>query len=450
MAVRNHGSTFREASPEKADRGTTTRGPVGTRSSPATLAAVVAAGLVLAALNLRPAISGLGPLLEEVRAALGMSATVAGVLTSVPALCFAVFGAGAPRLARRYGPVAVLLAGMAAITAGLALRPLAGDTAVFLLTSALALAGIAVSNVLMPVLVKRYFPDRIGPMTGLYSMALALGTSGAAALTVPLTQAVGGGWRLGLGSWAVLGALALLPWSVVALSERRTARRGPPPAGGADDAGAAGSAAGPADPVLPVAVDRAPVRLTRSPTAWSLAVFFGLQATSAYVIIGWLPQIYRDAGVPAATAGTLLAVAMGVGIPLAFVLPRLAARLIHQGPLIAVLGACGLAGYTGLWLAPAGGAWAWAVLLGISNCAFPVVLTLLGMRSRTSSGVAGLSAFVQSTGYLIAVPGPLLIGVLYGAAGGWGVPLALLAVLMTAQISVGVVAGRNRVIEDEC
>ncbi|MGW1230364.1 MFS transporter, partial [Streptomyces sp. NPDC002530] len=164
---------------------------------------LVAVGLVLTALNLRPAITSLGALLEEVRDGLHMSGSVAGVLTSVPPLCFAVFGVMAPRLARRFGPGAVVCAGMAAITAGLVVRPLVGGTAGFLAASALALMGIAVSNVLMPVIVKRWFPDRVGSMTGLYSMALALGTSLAAAVTVPLTGALGGGWRAGLGIWAV-------------------------------------------------------------------------------------------------------------------------------------------------------------------------------------------------------------------------------------------------------
>nr|WP_227869920.1 MULTISPECIES: MFS transporter [Streptomyces] len=392
------------------------------------MALLVAVGLVLAAVNLRPAISGLGPLLEEVRAALGMNATVAGLLTSVPALCFAVFGATAPRLARRFGPVAVLVSGMAAITLGVALRPLSGGTGVFLATSALALAGIAVSNVLLPVIVKRYFPDRVGTMTGLYSMGLALGTAGAAAFTVPLTHAVGGGWRTGLLLWAAPAVLALACWTTVALRDRAAARTGAPGA--------------------PTPADAPPVRVTRSPTAWALAVFFGLQATGAYITMGWMPQIYRDAGITATTAGTLLAVTMGMGIPLSFVLPRLASRLSHQGPLIAVLGLCGIAGYAGLWFAPAAGAWAWAVLLGVSNCAFPVVLTLIGLRARTGAGVARLSAFVQSTGYLISIPGPLLVGTLYGSTGGWHAPLLFMMALLVCQISVGVLAGRNRVIED--
>ncbi|MFF3912878.1 CynX/NimT family MFS transporter [Streptomyces sp. NPDC001852] len=396
---------------------------------------LVVVGIVLSAVNLRPAITSLGALLEEVRDGLGMSGSVAGLLTSVPPLCFAVFGITAPRLARRFGPAAVVCAGMAAITAGLLIRPYLGNTAGFLAASALALMGIAVSNVLMPVIVKRWFPDRVGSMTGLYSMALALGTSAAAAVTVPLTDALGGRWQSGLAVWAALAGAAVLPWLPLLKDrygetaparprQRRTEEPHPGEQG-------------------------APLRITRSRTAWALAVFFGLQATAAYITMGWMPQIFRDAGVPAGTAGVLLAVTMVMGVPLAFVIPRVATRLPHQGPIVLVLGACGLAGYAGLYVAPAAGAWAWALLLGVSNCAFPLALTMVGMRARSGPGVAQLSAFAQSTGYLISIPGPLLVGVLYQHSGGWGLPIALMTGLMLPQMAVGFLAGRNRTVEDE-
>ncbi|SED67464.1 MFS transporter [Streptomyces sp. TLI_105] len=402
------------------------------------LLGLVAVGLVLAALNLRPAITSLGALLEEVSEDLHMSGSVAGVLTSVPPLCFAVFGITAPRLARRFGPAAVVCAGMAAIFTGLVLRPFATGTAAFLAASALALMGIAVSNVLMPVIVKRYFPDRVGSMTGLYSMALALGTSVAAAATVPMTDALGGDWRLGLGVWAALAALAVLPWLPL-LRDRNT------------DTTLPAAATPEAAPQTREAVPQAPApRITRSRTAWALGVFFGLQATGAYITMGWMPQIFRDAGVPAATAGVLLAVTMVMGVPLAFVIPRLATRMKNQGPIVVALGLCGLTGYTGLLLAPSGGAWGWAVLLGVSNCSFPLALTMIGMRSRTGAGVVRLSAFAQSVGYLISIPGPLLVGVLYQHSGGWGLPIALMGGLMVPQMIVGTLAGRDRTVEDEC
>ncbi|MFE0091001.1 CynX/NimT family MFS transporter [Streptomyces sp. NPDC058991] len=419
---------------------------------PAWVLRLVVAGLVLAALNLRPAITSLGALLEEVQEGLRMSGSVAGVLTSVPPLCFAVFGLTAPRLARRFGPAAVVCAGMAAITAGLALRPLAGGTAAFLAASALALMGIAVSNVLMPVVVKHWFPDRIGSVTGLYSMALSLGTAVAAAATVPMTQALGGGWRTGLAVWAALAATAVLPW-VLLVRDRGTGGSAatapnPRPATGSPAPVPAGRPAQAAPDRAGAGRASAP-RIARSRTAWALACFFGLQATGAYITMGWMPQIFRDAGVPAGTAGVLLAVTMVMGVPLAFVIPRLAARLRTQGPIVLVLGLCGMTGYAGLFLAPATGAWAWALLLGISNCAFPLALTMIGMRSRTGTGVVRLSAFAQSTGYLISIPGPLLVGVLHQHSGGWGLPLALMAGLIVPQTAAGVLAGRDRTIEDE-
>ncbi|MFR9794963.1 CynX/NimT family MFS transporter [Streptomyces sp. MS06] len=440
---------------------------------------LVVVGIVLSALNLRPAITSLGALLEEVRDTLGMSGSVAGLLTSLPPLCFAVFGVTAPRLARRFGAVAVVCAGMAAVAAGLLVRPYTGSTAGFLAASALALMGIAVSNVLMPVIVKRWFPDRVGSMTGLYSMALAAGTSVAAAVTVPLTGALGGEWRSGLVVWAALAAAAVLPWlpllrdrgpaaTAPRAAARTAGRRGPAlPGRGSGPAGRgslpAGRRAGPAgQPAATAGQSSGPagrgseqagqppaLRITRSRTAWALAVFFGLQATAAYVTMGWMAQIYRDAGVPAGTAGLLLAVTMVMGVPLAFVIPHLATRLPHQGPIALALGTCGLAGYAGLYLAPAAGAWAWAVLIGISNCAFPLALTMVGMRARTGAGVAQLSAFAQSTGYLISIPGPLLVGVLYQNSGGWGLPISMMAALMVPQMAVGFLAGRDRTVEAE-
>ncbi|MFD7910106.1 CynX/NimT family MFS transporter [Streptomyces sp. NPDC059752] len=403
--------------------------PAPDQAAPTWLGPVLIVGIVLAALNLRPAITSLGALFEETRTGLGMSGTVAGLITSVPALCFAVFGVTAPRLSRRFGPAAVVCAGMAAIATGLLIRPFATGAVGFLAASALSLAGIALTNVLLPVIVKRYFPDRVGTMIGLYSMSLAAGTSLAAAATVPLTDALGGSWRTGLLIWAVLALFAVLPWLPVARATRRADRAGA-------TAGPVASGAGP--------------RVIRSRTAWALACYFGLQATGAYITMGWLPQIFRDAGVSASTAGVLLAVTMVMGVPLAFVIPGLAARTKNQGAIAVTLGAFGLTGYLGLYFAPAAGAWAWALLLGISNCAFPLVITLIGLRATSPAGVVKLSAFAQSTGYLISIPGPLLIGALYQHSGGWDLPLALMAGLLVPQIALGVLAGRDRTIEDEC
>jgi CP family cyanate transporter-like MFS transporter len=331
-------------------------------------------------------------------------------------VCFATVGFAAPRLARRFGAGAVIAVGLAVLTLGLAVRPYAGGTAVFVLLSAVALAGIALVNVLLPVIVKERFPDRIGAMTGLYTVALNVGATAAAAATVPISAAFGDDWRLGLAAWAVVAALAVPAWLPLAR-----------------------------DRVVPVDAPGAQrVRVVRSPVAWALAVYFGLQSTSAYVIIGWLPQIYRDAGVSAELAGVLFAVTSFLGVPLGFALTSLAGRLRSQSMIAAGLGVFGIAGYGGLWFDPAAAPLVWALLLGVVNCAFPVVLTMIALRGRNPATVVRLSSFAQGVGYLIAIPGPILIGMLHERSGGWRLPLGLMVALMIPQLIAGFVAGRDR------
>ncbi len=373
-------------------------------------------GLVLAAINLRPAVTSLGPVLEEVRESLGMSASVAGVLASVPSICFALVGSAAPLVARRWGTTGAVAVGLGALTLGLAVRPLAGGTPLFLALTALALAGIALANVLLPVVVKQRFPDRVGTMTGLYSVALNAGATVAAAVTVPLTSAFGGNWRLGLAVWALVAAVAVPSWIMLA-RERDPA---PPPA------------------------DEVPFQLRRSPVAWALAVYFGLQSTVAYVIMGWLPQVFRDAGLSPGTAGLLFAVTSLLGVPLSVALGVVVGKLRRQSELAIGIGLFGLAGYAGLALAPAAAPWLWAVLLGVANCSFPLALTMIALRGRTPAVVVRLSAFAQSTGYLLSIPGPIVVGALYDHSGTWTVPLTLMAVLMLPQMTAGFLAGRDR------
>jgi CP family cyanate transporter-like MFS transporter len=372
--------------------------------------------LLLAAVNLRLAVTSIGPVLTEIRAGLGMSATVAGLLTSVPVLCFASIGLAAPRLARRFGPARVVLGGLLLLAVGLTIRPFTGGSALFLLFSAVALAGIALVNVLLPSIVKDRFPDRVGTVTGLYSVALNIGATTAAAATVPITGAFGDDWRLGLACWSLAAVLALPPWLLMARTREVTAASGIP----------------------------SPVRVSRHPVAWALAVYFGMQSTSAYVIIGWLPEIYRDAGLSPALAGVLFAVTSLLGVPLSFLLSSYAGRLRSQSGIALVLGLFGIAGWAGLWADPAAAPWVWAVLLGVVNAAFPLALTMIALRGRTPATVVQLSAFAQSIGYLFAIPGPILVGALHDASGGWRVPLALMVALMVPQIVAGMAAGRNR------
>jgi CP family cyanate transporter-like MFS transporter len=382
-------------------------------------------GLVLVSLNLRPAAVSVGPVLAEVQDGLGLSDTQAALLTSLPVLGFAVFGALAPLAAARIGLHRTTLLAMVAVTVGLSTRVLTGSGEVFLLLSLLALSGTAVANVLLPSLVKRHQPDRIGPATAVYSTVLAVGLTAPLVLTVPLAELLGGsvedGWREGLGAWAVLGLLALVPWVLMSRHD------------GTEEV------SGPRIPYLAVARTRLGI---------ALAVYFGLQSLQAYAIFGWFAQLWRDAGFSATGAGLLVGLLTGTTIPLSYVLPRILVKAERPALVLLAVLACYPVAYVGLMVAPASLAVLWAVLTGAGTTTFPLILTLIGLRARTPEGTATLSAFVQSAGYLLAVTGPFLVGLLYSATDGWTVPLAFLLVLVVplAWLSVGL--ARPAYIED--
>ena len=381
---------------------------------------LVVVGIVVLAFNLRPAAVSVGPVLDEITNGLQMSLTTAGVLTTLPVLAFAGFGALAPWLARVLGLHHVTLLALVAVVVGLGLRSQTGNVPLFLLLSLLALAGMATANVLLPSLVKLHFPDRVGLLTSIYTTSLALGLTLSSVLTVPMSEQFGS-WRWGLFAWAGTAVVAALPWIGLLRHDRAPA------------AEAHG-------------ISLADVARTR--LGWSMAMFFGLQSLQAYSVFGWFAQVYRDAGFSPATAGLLLGVITAMSIPLSFWLPALTARMENQSWLIAALVACYPVGYVGLIVAPVAGAWLWAVLVGIAASVFPVVLTLIGLRARTSEGTAALSGFTQSVGYLVAAVGPFGMGVLYDVTGGWTIPLVALLVLVVPQLVTGLMVARPSYIED--
>ncbi|CAN5200213.1 MFS transporter [soil metagenome] len=384
-------------------------------------ALLVLVGIVALAFNLRPAAVSVGPVLAEIIAGLQMSATTAGLLTTLPVLAFALFGALTPWLARRLGLHRLTLLALVAVVVGLALRARTDSVLLFLLLSLLALAGMATANVLLPSLVKLHFPHRVGLLTSVYTTALAIGLTLASVLTVPLGEVLGS-WRWGIGIWALTALVAAVPWV-------RLVRHDAAPADGRRE------------------ITLAQVAQTR--LGWSMAAFFGLQSLQAYAVFGWFAQVYRDAGFGPATAGLLLGVVTAVSIPLSFLLPSLTARLVDQRLLITALVACYPLGYVGLAVEPRSGAWLWAVLVGVAASVFPVALTLIGLRAHTPAGTAALSGFTQSVGYLVAAVGPFGVGLLYDLTGAWTVPLLALTLLSLAQVVAGLLVARPAYIEDQ-
>ncbi|MGC5017272.1 MFS transporter [Micromonospora sp. DT47] len=401
--------------------------PPARTPSAATGGALVLVGMLLVAVNLRAAVTSLGALLDEVRTGLALSGAMAGFVTTLPTIAFAGLGALTPWLVRRWAAARVLVVAMAALALGQVLRVVTDSALVFVLTSALALAGIAVANIMLPMLVKQHFPHRTGLVTGAYTMALTVGTTVAAASAVPVAHAFGS-WRAGLGVWAGLAAVAVLPWVPLALRARAAQRAATPTA-------------------APAA--RVRVRPERTRLGWAMAVYFGAQSLSGYAIMGWLAQLFRDAGYRPETAGLLLAGVTALGVPVALLMPTLAGRLRTLRPLVLSLTAASIASYLGLALAPYGLAPLWVLLLALGQGGFPLILTAIGLRARTAEGTVALSAFAQSTGYVIAALGPMLVGILYEATGGWAAPLGFLLGALAVQTTAGMVIARPRFIEDE-
>jgi CP family cyanate transporter-like MFS transporter len=395
--------------------------------------ALVGLGIVAVALNLRPGVTSFGSVLGQFSDAWRLPGAGSGVLTALPVATFAGVGLLAPTLARRFGAEPVIAAAMLTSGLGLLLRANAQSMAAFFACSFVALAGAAIGNVLLPPLVKRYFPDQIGPMTALYSTALAIGMTSGAALTIPAEQAFGlpgepafnQDWRVGLGVWADLAALAALPWLAVCWFY-------PGPTHRSGDTGPA---------------VRSPIY--RSATARWLTLYFGCQSCNAYVVLGWLPSILTGAGLEPRAASLSLAVAGAMSIPVSLLIPPLAARRPSQYRLVWLTTLLYAGGYLGLLWAPGPGHWVWAILLGAANGSLPLAVTMISLRSGRPELTAALSAMTQSGGYLLAIAGPVLVGLLHQATGGWRIPLFTVLVTLTVQLVSGLRAATPRTVDAE-
>ncbi|GAA5210897.1 CynX/NimT family MFS transporter [Microbacterium kyungheense] len=395
-------------------------------------------GIVLFAFSLRSAVASLSPLFDHISAEFDLPAAVIGLIGTAPPVCFAVFGLLTPALERRFGLERLAVAAMVVVALGLVARSLAPDAGLLLAGTALVFAAVGTGNILLPPLVKRYFPDRIGLMTTVYSTTMAVSTSLPALIAVPVADAAD--WHLSLGLWSVFALAGTIPW--IGLAVRRRAEI------------VAEAAA--ADPVRPASEDvegpspRAFGRMWRVPLAWGLLVTFAASATMAYTSFAWLPKMLVDiAGVTPAAAGGLLSLFGFMGLPASLAVPLLVARANATRLLIGIAIASGFVGLGGLLLAPAAAPWLWVALFGLAPLLFPLVLVLLGLRTRTHEGAVALSGFVQSIGYGIAALFPLGIGLLHDATDSWTGPLIVLVLVVAAVIPAGAIAARPHTVEDE-
>ena len=380
--------------------------------------------IVLTALNLRTAVTGFTPLLETIGVDLGFGPSLYGLLGTIVTASFAVFGLLSAVVARRIGLDAAIALAVVLTTAGILLRAVSMDAASLVASTIVALVGVGSSNVLVVPLVKKYFSDHIKTMSSLYLALLQVGQFVAPLIAVPVALAAG--WRWSIGMWAVPTAVAAVLWIIVAMRARRT----------------------------PVEASAAPVsdRITgawRTPLLWAMVLMLGMTALNVYAIITWLPTILVDAGADPASGGALLSLFSVFGLLAAFVVPPLTIRLRNPFAIVVVCTALMAAGYAGLLLAPGEGAIAWVVLLGLGVSTFPMCLTLVNVRTRTTGGATVLSGAMQGIGYGIACVGPLGIGLLYEATGGWGASYAVLFASLAVLLVAGAVACRPIMLEDQ-
>ncbi len=401
---------------------------------------LVFAAIILSALTLRTAVTSISPLFGRIGDDLHFGSTVVGLVGMLPPAMFAVAGLLTPFIAKRTGLERAALIAMVLTTVGTALRAFAPGTMSLLALSAVALAGMGIGNVVLPPLVKRYFPHRLALVSTLYICALQISTMVPPLLAVPVAQAHG--WRLSIGVWAIVGVAAAMPWLGVVLTHRRerSLRRAQISAAPVEDSrtvpGVASSADEPAG------------RIWRSSLAWGMVGMFAMTSLITYAMLTWLPTILTDAGIAEAAAGASVAAFGAMGLISSLIAPTLCARLRNPYGLVVVAAVCYLVGFAGLHFSPTSGTVVWVCLIGLGTMTFPMSLTLINLRTRTHAGSSALSGFTQGLGYVVSASGPLSFGFLHTLSGGWGVPLAFLSGCVVILLIAGYLCCRPRVLED--
>ncbi|ECG7007647.1 CynX/NimT family MFS transporter [Salmonella enterica subsp. enterica] len=378
--------------------------------------ALLIAGILMIATTLRVTFTGAAPLLETIRSDYGLSTAQTGLLTTLPLLAFALVSPLAAGIARRFGMERSLFAAMLLICAGIALRSLPSATLLFAGTAIIG-CGIALGNVLLPGLIKRDFSQHVARLTGAYSLTMGTAAALGSALVVPLALH-GFGWRGALLMLMLFPLLALLIW----LPQWRTTR----------SANLSSSRA---------LHERG---IWRSPLAWQVTLFLGLNSLIYYVIIGWLPTILISHGYSEAQAGSLHGLLQLATAAPGLAIPLILHRFNDQRWIAALVSLLCAVGAAGLWFVP-GQAVIWTLLFGFGSGATMILgLTFIGLRASSAHQAAALSGMAQSVGYLLAACGPPVMGKLHDASGSWYLPLSGVTVLAIIMAIFGLYAGRDR------
>lgn len=375
-------------------------------------------GILFVSINLRPALSSIGPLIDLIRDDVRLSETLLGLLTTLPLIAFGVVSTITPLFTKHFGIGKTILGALVVLTAGITIRSIGGIFELYLGTILLGIA-IAFGNVLIPALIKRNFPHKAGFVTSLYSGIMSLGAAFAAGLSVPLAVAHNLGWRGSLAVWAVLALLALIIW----IPNIKRINRTPPNR----------------------SFKEAMKKLSGSLLVWKMALYMGLQSLAFYVILAWLPAILIDRGYDDVYAGWMLSLSQATGIIGAIAIPVWAGSRKDQRLVIVSLIIVEVIALIGLMIPGIGMVELWVGLIGmVLGGTFGLALLLIVLRSNDAETAAELSGIVQSIGYFIAATGPFIVGVIYDLTEIWNYALVLLVVIAIIKLVMGIDVGKDK------
>lgn len=383
---------------------------------------MIIVGIIFIAVNLRAPLTSVGPLVGIIRDEIHISNTLAGMITTLPLLSFALFSPIVPKLARKIGVEVIILISIIFLTIGIILRSLSGVATLYIGTAVLGLA-ISVSNVLLPSLIKREFPTRIGLMTGVYSISMNLLGAIASGISVPIAIGLGFGWQGALGIWGMLSFISIVLWVPQIKRQNRETTD------------------------IQNQVLEGNVNLWRSALAWQVTLFMGLQSMVFYILIAWLPEILKQQGISSDQSGWLLSVMQLALLPFTFIVPIIAGRMKSQRFLVTITTILLLSGTLGLIYGSLSLIVCWIVMLGIGGgFAFSLAMMFFGLRTENAGQAAELSGMAQSVGYLLAAIGPTLFGYLHDVTNSWTIPLFILVGASILLLIFGLGAARDRYI----
>jgi len=380
-------------------------------------------GIIFVAAILRAPLTSVGPLVGIIRENLHISNTLAGMITTLPLLAFALFSPFVPKLGRKFGVELIILLSLIFLTLGIVLRSLSGVANLYIGTAILGFA-ISVCNVLIPSLIKREFPNQMGAMTGVYSISMNLFGAIASGISVPIAVGLGFKWQGALGIWGILSFVSILFWlpqiknriGKISISNNQE-------------------------------TTNSNVNIWRSALAWQVSLFMGIQSMVFYVLIAWLPEILSQQGISSNQSGWLLSILQLAILPFTFIVPVIAGRMSSQRSLVTITSILFLIGTLGLLYGSSNLIILWIIILGIGGgSAFGLSMMFFGLRTENAQQAAELSGMAQSIGYLLAAIGPTLFGYLHDVTNSWTLPLLILVGAAVLLFIFGLGAARNRYI----